>query len=70
MHERASRGLTQQAVAEKGLLRRIYHRAMEQRDARICEGGGHELLPDGRRFVAGSKDKNARIVEHGLAPLA
>ena len=26
------------------------------------------LLPDGRRFVAGSKDKNARIVEHGLAP--
>ena len=28
------------------------------------------LLPDGRRFVAGSKDKNARIVEHGLAPFA
>ena len=25
------------------------------------------LLPDGRRFVCGSKDKNARIVEHGLA---
>ena len=28
------------------------------------------LLPDGRRFVCGSKDTNARIVEHGLAPLA
>jgi WD40 repeat protein len=28
------------------------------------------LLPDGRRFVCGSKDKSARIVEHGLAPLA
>ena len=28
------------------------------------------LLPDGRRFVCGSKDKNARIVEHGLATFA
>ena len=25
------------------------------------------LLPDGRRFVSGSEDRNARIVEHGLA---
>ena len=25
------------------------------------------LLPDGRRFVSGSPDKTARIVEHGLA---
>ena len=24
------------------------------------------LLPDGRRFVSGSKDGTARIVEHGL----
>ena len=24
------------------------------------------LLPDGRRFVSGSHDKTARIVEHGL----
>ena len=28
------------------------------------------LLPDGRRFVCGSKDRSARIVEHGLAPYA
>jgi WD40 repeat protein len=28
------------------------------------------LLPDGRRFVCGSKDRNARVVEHGLAPFA
>ena len=26
------------------------------------------LLPDGRRFVGGFKDGNARIVEHGLVP--
>ena len=26
------------------------------------------LLPDGRRFVGGSNDYTARIVEHGLAP--
>ena len=26
------------------------------------------LLPDGCRFVGGSGDKTARIVEHGLAP--
>ena len=26
------------------------------------------LLPDGRRFVSGSADKTARIVEHGLGP--
>ena len=26
------------------------------------------LLPDGRRFVIGSGDNTARIVEHGLAP--
>ena len=26
------------------------------------------LLPDGRRFVSGSEDGTARIVEHGLAP--
>ena len=26
------------------------------------------LLPDGLRFVSGSLDKTARIVEHGLAP--
>ena len=26
------------------------------------------LLPDGRRFVSGSNDKDACIVEHGLAP--
>ena len=25
------------------------------------------LLPDGRRFVSGSMDMTARIVEHGLA---
>ena len=24
------------------------------------------LLPDGRRFISGSHDKTARIVEHGL----
>jgi WD40 repeat protein len=24
------------------------------------------LLPDGRRFISGSKDGTARIVEHGL----
>ena len=26
------------------------------------------LLPDGLRFVSGSKDKTARIAYHGLAP--
>ena len=26
------------------------------------------LLPDGLRFVSGSSDSTARIVEHGLAP--
>ena len=26
------------------------------------------LLPDGLRFVSGSHDHTARIVEHGLAP--
>jgi WD40 repeat protein len=26
------------------------------------------LLPDGLRFVSGSSDETARIVEHGLAP--
>ena len=26
------------------------------------------LLPDGLRFVSGSRDKTARIVYHGLAP--
>ena len=26
------------------------------------------LLPDGRRFVSGSDDRTACIVEHGLAP--
>ena len=24
------------------------------------------LLPDGRRFISGSYDKTARIVEHGM----
>ena len=28
------------------------------------------LLPDGLRFVSGSDDHTARIVEHGLAPFA
>ena len=28
------------------------------------------LLPDGLRFVSGSADGKAYIVEHGLAPLA
>ena len=28
------------------------------------------LLPDGRRFVSGSCDTTACIVEHGLAPFA
>ena len=27
------------------------------------------LLPDGSRFVSGSYDKTARVVEHGLAPI-
>ena len=27
------------------------------------------LLPDGRRFVSGSHDYTARIVEHGVAPV-
>ena len=27
------------------------------------------LLPDGLRFVSGSRDSTACIVEHGLAPL-
>ena len=26
------------------------------------------LMPDGRRFVGGFKDGNARIVDHGLVP--
>ena len=26
------------------------------------------LMPDGLRFVSGSYDRTARIVEHGLAP--
>ena len=26
-----------------------------------------KLMPDGRRFVSGSDDNTARIVEHGLA---
>ena len=28
------------------------------------------LLPDGLRFVSGSNDRTAKIVQHGLAPLA
>ena len=28
------------------------------------------LLPDGLRFVSGSDDDTAYIVEHGLAPVA
>ena len=28
------------------------------------------LLPDGLRFVSGSYDRTARIVEHGLAPFS
>ena len=28
------------------------------------------LLPDGLRFVSGSFDHTARIVEHGLAPFS
>ena len=28
------------------------------------------LMPDGLRFVSGSDDKTARIVEHGLAPVS
>ena len=31
---------------------------------------GLALLPDGLRFVSGSFDRTARIVEHGLAPIA
>ena len=32
----------------------------------ICYNTHHGAIVDGRRFVSGSKDGTARIVEHGL----
>ena len=47
-------------VNDGAVLRTFTHHT----DAVFCLA----LLPDGLRFVSGSDDKTARIVEHGLAP--
>ena len=47
-------------VNDGGVLRTFTHHARTVR----CLA----LLPDGLRFVSGSTDRTARIVEHGLAP--